>query len=76
MKALTVRESEILATLKMDWPNEWVRPMDIGGRNGSDHSRVLTALARKGHIERTRRDSLSNAFGSGRGSYVYRVEGA
>lgn len=65
---LTEREREVLADLS----HEWARPMDLGGRNGSDHSRVLAALARKGVIERRRRNTLANMRGSTRGSYVYR----
>lgn len=71
---LTAREREVLAQLKEDWPNEWVRPMDIGGRDGSDHSRVLKALAVKGLLERARRNSLANTSRDSRGSYVYRVQ--
>jgi hypothetical protein len=40
---LTEREEEILYQL----PNDWCRPMDIGGRDGSDHSAVLKRLAER-----------------------------
>lgn len=66
---LTLREQEVLNELD----SEWSRPMDVGGRDGSDHSRVLKSLARKGVIERHRRNTLQNAFGSSRGSYMYRI---
>jgi hypothetical protein len=65
---LTEREEEILYQL----PNDWCRPMDIGGRDGSDHSAVLKRLAEKGYAERCRRNTLRNEMGSRRGSYVYR----
>lgn len=61
---LTEREREVLKELTADW----VRPMDIGGRNGSDHSQVLSSLVRKGLVERKQR----SAFGRSRGSYLYR----
>jgi hypothetical protein len=53
-------------------PDFWVRPMDIGGRDGSDHSAILKRLAAKGYAERRRRNSLMNALNSRRGSYEYR----
>jgi predicted transcriptional regulator len=49
-----------------------VRPMDIGGRDASYHSATLKKLVEKGLVERKRRNSLMNALGSTRGSYVYR----
>jgi hypothetical protein len=68
-KRLTARELEVLGDLP---PGDFVRPMDIGGRDGSDHSRVLKSLARKGYVERQRRNSLMNWLESSRGSYIYR----
>ncbi|MDF2506248.1 MAG: hypothetical protein K0Q52_107 [Microbacterium sp.] len=47
----------------------WLRPMDMGARDGSHHSAVLAALVRKGLVERTQRGGLAYA----RGSYVYRI---
>jgi predicted transcriptional regulator len=66
--ALSERQAEVLAELDADW----VRPMDIGGRDAGDHSRVLRALVRKGLAEKRRRNTLANMLGSSRGSYVYR----
>ncbi len=53
---------------------EWFIPMQIGGRNGTDHSSVLAQLERKGLIESRRR-----ANGSARplrGSKTYRLTDA
>jgi len=47
-RQLTERERDVLASLT----DEWVRPMDIGGRDSSYHSRVLASLFRKGLVER------------------------
>ena len=47
---------------------DWVRPMDIGGRNGSGHSEHLGALVRKGFVERKLRGGLAGT----RSSYRYR----
>lgn len=47
--------------------NEWVRPMDIGGRNGSNHSALLRQLERHGYVEsRVRSTGV-------RGSKLYRL---
>jgi hypothetical protein len=46
----------------------WARPMDVGGRDGSNHSSILSRLAQKGLAERRQR----SATGS-RGSWVYRI---
>jgi len=46
----------------------WLRPMDMGGRDGSDHSAVLAALVRKGLVERKQRGGSYS-----RGSYLYRI---
>jgi hypothetical protein len=57
IRPLTERERDVYGQLTADW----VRPMDIGGRDSSDHSRVLASLVRKGLVER-----------KGSGSYRYR----
>lgn len=69
---LTIREGEVLLGLRTD---RWQRPMDCGGRDGSDHSRVLAVLACKGCAERRRRGTLTNVMrpNSSRGSYEYRA---
>lgn len=47
----------------------WLRPMDIGGRDGSRHSSILRKLVRFDFVETQRRD-----FGHGsRGSRLYRI---
>jgi hypothetical protein len=66
---ITDIEREILDALDVE---DWVRPMDIGGRNGSNHSNTLNRLVRKGLVERRRRGTLMNELGSSRGSYEYR----
>jgi hypothetical protein len=58
-KKLNGRQAALLAELT----NNWVRPMDVA---------TLKALVHKGFAECRRRDSLMNALGSARGSYVYR----
>lgn len=68
MTPLTAREQAVLE----DLPDDWVRPMDIGGRDGSDHSAILRRLALRGYAERRRRNTFANERGSRRGSYEYR----
>lgn len=51
----------------------WLRPMDMGGRDGSQHSAVLAALVRKGLVEKRQRGGHAL---SARGSYVYRITDA
>lgn len=50
--------------------DRWLRPMDMGGRDGSGHSAILGALVRKGLVERTQR---GGHIASARGSYLYRI---
>lgn len=61
---LSERENEVFRELT----DQWVRPMDVGGRDGSDHARILAKLVRMGLVERKQR----SAFGRCRGSYLYR----
>lgn len=68
MSSLTPREQRILDLLD----DEWQRPMDLGGGNSTHHSATLRNLVKKGYAEKRRRDSLMNALGSSRGSYIYR----
>lgn len=49
--------------------SRWLRPMDMGARDGSHHSAVLAALVRKGLVQRVQRGGLAYA----RGSYLYRL---
>lgn len=69
-KGLTADDTELLNALYVD---HWMRPMDCGGTDSSDHSRRLTKLARKGLVERCRRNSIANDCRGRRGSYVYRL---
>lgn len=46
---LKTREEEVLRAFPMD--ADWLRPMDIGGRDGSDHSAVIMRLVQKGYVE-------------------------
>lgn len=45
--ALTLDQRGILVTMG-DLSRTWLRPMDLGGRDGSRHSVILTQLVRKG----------------------------
>jgi hypothetical protein len=81
--AITDRDREVLDSLSVV---DWLRPMDIGGRNGSHHAATLVKLVRYGLVEQRRRKTFANAFrapgekrmiGSGgrgqfRGSWEYR----
>ena len=51
MGVLTDRDREVLAELPTD---EWVRPMDVGGRDSSHHSATLRKLVRYGLAEQER----------------------
>lgn len=72
------RDGEVLAELdsacrmflRLDHMDGWVRPLDCGGTNGSDHSYRLSKLARMGLAEQRQRSS----WGTGqRGSKRYRI---
>lgn len=65
MRALTDRQIDMLGYVE----RAWLRPMDMGGRDGSDHSSILAALVNKGLVERRQRGGMMAA----RGSYVYRI---
>lgn len=56
--------------------DRWLRPMDMGARDGTNHSALLAALVRKGLVERKQRGWATGAYA--RGSYLYRItpEGA
>lgn len=47
--AMTDREREVLR----EFPSnaDWQRPMDVGGRDGTDHSAVIMRLVQKGYVE-------------------------
>ena len=63
---LTDKQRQVIIGLAW-WGCEWVRPMDIGGRNASHHSQVLNQLVRKGLVETKVRSR------GVRGSKVYRL---
>ena len=50
----------------------WVRPMDVGGRTGTHHSKTLSLMAGKGWVERR----VRNIPGNTRASYRYHITDA
>ena len=60
------RDDEVLREMR---GRGWLRPLDVGGADGSHHSRTLARLVKRGQIERRQRGAL----GSSRPSYVYRL---
>lgn len=68
MSDLTERDKGVLATLR-EFPQEWLRPMDVGGSCRSHHSATLAKLVRLGYAESKQR----MPWGS-RGSKVYRIK--
>jgi hypothetical protein len=67
MRSLTERQAGLLNELRRAGfrDDEWFRPMDVGGRDGSEHSNILRELCAKGFVERKRRNTSS--------SYLYRL---
>ena len=76
--ALDTTEGELLRDLSYWRENSdgelvrdgWVRPMDVGGADCSNHSRLLAKLRARGLVERRRR------AGHLRPSYLYRISDA
>lgn len=68
---LTNRQKAALSALAWWGPN-WVRPLDIGGRNKSYHSATLAQLETKGLVESKQR----SGYRYRRGSKVYRLTDA
>lgn len=66
---LTEDQTWLLADLA--YVNRWVRPMDLGGRDGSNHSNILRQLERKGLVE-----SKQRGPNGARGSKLYRATAA
>lgn len=63
--------TETQATLVECFPDElgrWVIPLQLGGRDGSNHSAILAALVRKGYVQRQHRSAAWS-----RPSYKYRL---
>ena len=52
--SLSEKKLECLSGLKA-WDGEWVRPMDVGGRDASHHAATLRQLALAGLAECRRR---------------------
>lgn len=88
---LSHRQKDVLEALACFGGHErtWARPMDIGARDGSNHTQTLRALIKKGMVERHLRGTLINSLRgqdcydqwsrvkrgrhAPRGSYVYRL---
>ncbi len=49
--------------------NGFARPMDVGGSDASNHSRVLAILCKRGLVERRSRGGLAGI----RAAYLYRI---
>ena len=58
MGKVTNRQRGILETLNDQ--DDWLRPMDIGGSDGSHHSSTLRQLWKKGLVQRRPRGTLLN----------------
>lgn len=58
---LTKRQLELLRWLDDD---QWQRPMDVGGRDGSHHSATLAGLARRGLAERKKYHAIYCCHGT------------
>lgn len=75
--SLTPQQREVLRALEgqgmtseNDGPKEfvWSRPMDLGGRDASHHSKTLHTLVKLGMAEKKKRYA-----GISTGSYLYRL---
>lgn len=73
---LSERQRELLTKIQhMGFePGEWFRPMDVGGRDGSDHSAVLAQLSKKGLLDMRWRTGPGGKWA--RGSKKYRLTSA
>lgn len=49
---VTGRQREVLESLRDFAYESWVRPMDVGGKDQSHHSKTLAQLVKKGLAER------------------------
>jgi len=54
MRVLSERQREVLAAVRA----EYQTPMQMGGTDGSDHSRVLASLVKLGLVERHKRHAI------------------
>ena len=69
---LTAEEWDVLENAKTFadcYPDQWARPMDLGGFDGSWHSRIAAKLAAKSLLERRDRGSLTGR----RAVWLYRI---
>lgn len=61
---MTPRQRELLRALCDVDGDDFVRPMDVGGTDGSHHSKTLRQLVAKGYAERRERGGWTrNAWG-------------
>ena len=74
---LTRQQNDLLKKLRQS--GEWLRPMDMGGFDGSHHSATLRQLWHKGLAERKPRHTLQNhlrgATKKHASSFVYKIGG-
>jgi len=63
-RALTMRERDVLSSLVHQPRSAWLRPMDVGGRDGSHHSATLRQLVAMGLVERKKLHSIYCYYGS------------
>ena len=77
---LSERSFELLVHLAAFDLDLWLRPMDLGGTDGSHHSVTLQRLTRRGLVERRRREVPPVAdlveLAERRGSWEYRATDA
>lgn len=66
---LNIRQLGILNELAARVDDGWLRPLDLGGRNGSYHSDTLNQLRRKGLVVGIQRTGMKGL----RGSKVYQI---
>lgn len=72
-RSLTERQIEVLR--QFGFEAGWLRPMDLGGRDGSNHSGILARLEGRGLVE-SRQRSGGDGGARRRGSKVYRLTAA
>lgn len=66
LAALPSRQRELFRALQEH--GDWARPLDLGGGDGSHHSKTLRTLVAKGLVDAERR-----AVGVTGGSWLYRA---
>lgn len=63
LRQITKRQRDVLRDLSV---TEFLRPMDVGGRDGSHHSATLAQLAKLGLVERKKLHAIYCPHGSSR----------